>query len=320
MVRSGGGSDGLGEREAEAVWRLGIIGSLLASPPAHGDLAAALRALAVREWRHPVDGRAVRLSVPTLERWYYAARDADDPMRALRRSPRRAAGVRKAMSAALAQALPEQHRTYPDWTVRLHYDNLRARARRDPTLGPPPSYSSVLRWMREQGLRRAPRRRRPGAARRAEPPQEMRLYESSHVHGLWHGDYHHGSLLLPAPDGSWRPPKLLSFLDDRSRFVAHAQWFFEETARCFVHGLIQAVLKCGLPRALLDDNGPAMRSAEVVGGLRRLGVLAEWTRPYSPEQNGECERLWLRIEEEVIAQLEGVEDLTLDMLNQYTLA
>ncbi len=52
--------------------RFSIIGALLAAPPAKGELSAALRQLAAREWRHPSTGAPVRFSVSTLERWYSA--------------------------------------------------------------------------------------------------------------------------------------------------------------------------------------------------------------------------------------------------------
>jgi len=52
--------------------RFSVIGQLLASPPAKGELHAALEELAAREWRHPSTGAPVRFGVSTLERWYSA--------------------------------------------------------------------------------------------------------------------------------------------------------------------------------------------------------------------------------------------------------
>jgi len=54
--------------------RFAIIGPLLAAPPPRGTLRGELEALAQKNWRHPVNGTAVRFSFATLERWYYAAR------------------------------------------------------------------------------------------------------------------------------------------------------------------------------------------------------------------------------------------------------
>ena len=56
--------------------RFAIIGTLLAAPPAHGELRAALEGLAQHGWKHPINGTELRFSFATLERWYYLARDA----------------------------------------------------------------------------------------------------------------------------------------------------------------------------------------------------------------------------------------------------
>ncbi len=89
--------------------RFAIIGPLLAAPPAPGELRQALQALAERCWQHPCSGAPVRFSYATLERWYYAARRAPDPVAMLRRR-RRDAGRARRLSAPLIQALEQQYR------------------------------------------------------------------------------------------------------------------------------------------------------------------------------------------------------------------
>ncbi|MCP4829319.1 MAG: hypothetical protein GY889_10655 [Proteobacteria bacterium] len=106
--------------------RFTVIGQLLAAPPPRGRLRGELKALAQKNWRHPVNGSAVRFSFATLERWYYAARHVSDPIAALRRHARQDAGAFRQLSAALIQALTTQYRAHPGWTVQLHYDNLQA--------------------------------------------------------------------------------------------------------------------------------------------------------------------------------------------------
>jgi hypothetical protein len=87
-----------------------------------------------------------------------------------------------------------------------------------------------------------------------------------------------------------------------------------------VHGLSQAFLKRGLPRALLTDNGSAMIAAETAEGLERLGIVHHTTLPYSPEQNGKQESFWTQIEGRLLPMLEGEPTLTLDLLNVATQA
>ena len=72
---------------------------------------------------------------------------------------------------------------------------------------------------------------------------------------------------------------LLCILDDHSRLVCHAQWYFDETAETLVHGFMQALQKRGIPRSLMSDNGAAMISAEFTEGLSRLSIIHDTTLP-----------------------------------------
>ena len=307
--------------------RFAVVGTLLAAPPKKGELHEALTGLAQRAWQHPTRGEPVRFARSTIERWYYHARNATvDPVGRLRRRLRRAAGEQPSMGDAVREALRRQYDAHRSWSYQLHRDNLRTLVTATPTLGPLPSYSTVRRYMQAHGLlrhRRRTARDRPGAERlEVSPhPREVRSYEVEYVGGLWHADFHHGSLKVLTPSGTWVTPVLLAFLDDRSRLCCHAQWYLAETTETFVHGLCQAIQKRTLPRALLTDNGGPMTAAETCEGLMRLGVSADTTLPFAAYQNGKQEVFWAQVEGRLLAMLEGVAgDLRLDLLNEATQA
>lgn len=306
--------------------RFSIVGPLLSAPPAHGELTTAIEALAQKTWRHPLTGEPVRFSAKTIERWYYKARRARrDPVGALRRAVRKDTGRQVALGAAFIQRLLEQYQQHPHWSVQLHVDNLRVQVDDDAGLGPMPGYSTVVRFLRSRGLRKKRRRNtkgRPGLAR-AEARLahcEVRSYEAEYVNALWHLDFHDGSRAVLTPQGRWVKPALLGVMDDHSRLVCHAQWYWTETTEDLVHGLSQAFCKCGLPRSLMTDNGAAMQAAEFKEGLLRLSVVHAPTLPYSAYQNGKQESFWGIVEGRMMAMLESVEELTLDRLNQATCA
>jgi transposase InsO family protein len=306
--------------------RFAVVGPLLASPPARGKLAAELEELAAKTWRHPTTDEPVTYAFSTVERWYYDARAAADPVGALRRKVRKDRGSQPSMSAKLAAALHQQYQDHRSWSFKLHRDNLAVLVAKDPELGPMPSYSSVRRYMKRHGLRRTQRRGPPGSpgAARAErrlDTREVRSYEAAYVHGLWHTDGHYGSLPVLTARGEWETPLLLAVLDDRARLCCHAQWYLgDETAEKLAHCLSQAFLKRRLPRALMKDGGSAMRAAEIEEGLVRLGILPEPTLEYSPYQNGKQENFWTRVEERLLKMLDGVHPLTLALLNETTQA
>jgi putative transposase len=314
--------DGTPARVRWARLRFSIIGPLLAAPAGPGELGVRLRELAQMTYRHPTTGAPLRFSVSTIERWYYLCRDERDPLGALERRIPRHAGTHPAISAGLARAIATLYQQHPSWSAQLHYDNLVTLAQQDSTIGPMPSYPTVRRYMKHQGLNR--QRRLPTRAESSqEPPRtprEVRSYEMTHVHALWHLDFHQGSRKVLCPSGEWKIPLLLGVLDDSSRICCHLQWYLDETAESLVHGLCQALLKRGLCRALMTDNGAAMIAAETTEGLERLGILHELTLPYSPEQNAKQENFWARIEGRLMAMLEGERELTLGLLNEATCA
>ncbi len=310
------------QRDRWARLRFAIIGPLLAAPPPEGELQATLRSLAAKSWRHPLTGKEIGFGVSTLERWYYAAKSAADPVAALKNRLRDDVGRFPSLSPRAIEVLGAQYREHPGWTMQLHVDNLRvALAGSDVAV---PSYPTIRRYLIAQGMFRQarPKRATEGAllARDRLERLEVRSFEVDHVSALWHLDFHHASRKVLGRSGNWVKPLLLGVIDDRSRLVCHLQWYLDETAESLVHGLSQAFMKRGLPRALMTDNGAAMLADETVTGLAALGIVHQTTLPYSPYQNAKQESFWGRVEGRLMAMLEGEASVTLDMLNQATQA
>jgi len=209
-----------------AHFRFSVIGGLLARPPCKGDLQKEIDKLAGRVYVHPTKDAGVTFGASTIERWYYRALNAEDPIKALARKIRSDAGKPTAMSPQLLNALGNQYALYPHWSYQLHADNLKALVEEQPRLGEMPSYSTVIRRMKERGwYRKASSRRNPTPgqklARERLEQREVRGFESSHVHGLWHLDYHKGWRRVVDANGFWHTPEAFAVLDDCSRLCNH---------------------------------------------------------------------------------------------------
>jgi len=322
-----GTEDGGGISRAErwARFRFSVIGPLLSAPPERGQLHEELARLAARSYQHPISGAGICIGLSTVERWYYAARDAADPLRVLRNRVRKDAGEHPSVGLLLRDAIRVQHREHPGWSYQLHYDNLVAQAGSRPELKPLPSYAVVRRWMKSQGLFRRKRihaRFTAGAliAEQRLERLEVRSYETEFVGALFHVDFHSGSRQVLTREGRWVTPELLAILDDKSRLCCHGQWYLAETTENSTHGIVQGLMKRGLPRALMSDNGSAFTAGEFEQGLRNLGIAHELTLPYSAYQNAKQEIFWVPVETRLLAMLEGVEELTLQLLNDATQA
>jgi len=306
--------------------RFGVVGGLLASPPPQGELRAELEKLAAKTWRHPIREEPAQFGYSTIERWYYRARNEQlDRVGVLLRKVRSDSGTHPTMGEALRRALLQQYADHRSWSYQLHHDNLKALVVEQPELGPLPSYATVRRFMKANGLfrgRRPRKNRTAGEQRAAERFEEweVRSFEATHVHGLWHLDFHEGSRKVLLPEGCYAAPMLVGILDDRSRLACHLQWYLVENTENLVHGLSQAFQKRGLPAALLTDNGSAMIAGETTSGLQRLGIVHETTLPRSPYQNGKQESFWTQVEGRLLPMLEGCAELSLARLNETTQA
>ena len=304
------------DRDRWARLRFAIIGPLLAAPPAKGQLQTILRELSSRTWQHPVTNLPVRFGLSTLERWYHAARRArQDPFAALKTRVRADAGRYRALSPRLIAALHAQYRDHPRWSIKLHYDNLRALLN---DAEPFPSYSTVRSYCRTSGLRKLPNRGGVAASGQWFAQREIRSFEAEAVNGLWHLDFHQCSRSVLTKKATWVKPVALCIIDDRSRLICHVQWAWSETTKELVHGFTQALMRRGLPRSLLTDNGAAMIAKEFTNGLETLGITHTTTLPRPPYQNGKQEAIWGRIEGRLIAMLDNVRELDLDLLNRAT--
>lgn len=309
-------------RDRWARLRFCIIGPLLAAPPPAGELHSALATLADKTWRHPETGLDTTFGLSTMERWYYAARKAADPVATLKNRLRGGISRFPSLSPLVIDTLTQQYREHPGWTAQLHFDNLCAAFKGgDTTVA---SYPTVRRYLKAQGMFRQARMQRATAGALAARDRlerlEVRSFEVDHVNALWHLDFHHGSRKVLTRQGHWVTPMVMCVIDDRSRLVCHLQWYLDETAQSLIHCLCQALMKRGLPRALMTDNGAAMLAEETTTGLAALGILHQTTLPYSPYQNAKQESFWGRIEGRLMAMLEGDEGLTLDALNLATQA
>ena len=103
-----------------AQFRFAVIGGLLSSPPESGQLQQELQALAGKNYQHPlIPDKQISPSFSTIERWYYQAKDAPDPIAVLGQKLRSDAGRRWAIGEPLKAAI-ESTTTWSSWLGSSH--------------------------------------------------------------------------------------------------------------------------------------------------------------------------------------------------------
>jgi hypothetical protein len=130
--------------------------------------------------------------------------------------------------------------------------------------------------------------------RRAPGRKDHRAFAFDLAGDCWQGDVMYGPA-LPTKDGERRKTYLLAILDDATRVIVHAEFYFEQHLRTLKDCLKQAMLKRGVPRRFYFDNGQIFRSRLLLALCARLGIQLLHTRPYQPQGRAKLERWFLTV-------------------------
>lgn len=284
-----------------ALWRYQLIAPLLAVNGPRGTLARLIRNIASQPHAHPIRG-PLHLHTRTLEDWL--ARYRRDGFDGLMPVPRKDQGKSRCIDDALATHIEHLATSHPT----LDGPGLLAELR---TLNLPglPSLSSLYRFLRARGL-----------DKRAAPPRaDHRAFEFDLPGDCWQGDVMYGPTIAQS-DGSRRKTYLIAVLDDHSRLICHAQFYYEQHLTSLKDCLKQAFLKRGLPRRLYFDNGRIFRSRALLALAARLGLQLLHTRPYKPQGRAKLERWFGSVRSGFLARLDQKALTDLGYLNRLLFA
>ena len=195
---------------------------------------------------------------------------------------------------AVEVAVAEMRREHPRWgSRRIRLEMLRKPAAWSVGTLVVPSERTIDRILQRQGLLRSrPRKRPKDSFVRWERPAPMQLWQLDIVGGV--------QLVNPAT-GMLREAKLVTAVDDHSRFCVIAKVVERATARAVCLALAEALSQFGVPEEIITDNGKQFtdrfgkyrpRTGEVLFDkiCRKNGITHRLTAPASPNQNGKVER------------------------------
>jgi len=286
------------ELDKMALFRLSVLGAMVSRERLQrGELQQLIRELAQREYAIP-DSRRTRLGEKTIEAWYYAwKRDGIEGLVPKTRTDR---GLSK-LAPEIQESILNAKRDNPRRSIRQIQQLLENSGVSNDVL----SRSSIHRLLQTHGLSRI-----TGSASLL---TEKRSFTAEFAGSIWYGDVLHGPA-VPTTNGM-RKAYLVSLMDDASRLIAHSAFCLGETALDIEGVLKQAVLKRGLAKKLVVDNGAAYRSATLQGICARLGIHLIYCRPYAPEGKGKLERWHRTFRDQFLSELDTAQVLDLSDLN-----
>jgi len=194
--------------------------------------------------------------------------------------------------AEIEAAVCELRRSHPRWgPVRLAFEL----GRKD--IGPVPSEATLYRVLVRNGLIAPGQHRRPASSYiRWEREQPMELWQLDIMGGVF------------LSDGT--EVKLVSGLDDHSRYCVIARLVTRATSRAVCTAFAAALARFGVPAEVLSDNGKQFtgrftrpRPSEVLFEriCRENGITTRLTRPRTPTTTGKIERWHKTLRTEFLA-------------------
>jgi transposase InsO family protein len=250
------------------------------------------------------DGRAVRVTVRTLQRWL--ARFQRGGLAALVRRPRKDKGRVRAITDAALERVIALRKEQPERSTPTLIDIVERAGE-----------------IAAGGLRRSTLDRhldRKGASRRMlhvlGAKRHVRL-SFPHPLDFVVGDFHVGPYIRDAAD-EIRRAQLGAFIDHCSRYVAESRYGLAEDLMHVRRGTRAFVVTHGLMGKLYVDRGPGYQANRFHFGCAQLGIDLVHSAPYVSEGRGVIERFNRTVKEafEVEVRLRP-EPPTLDELNQF---
>lgn len=116
-------------------------------------------------------------------------------------------------------------------------------------------------------------------------------FTKKHANLLWQGDSS-GGIYLPDPyrPGEMKQTRFISFIDDCTRVVTHAAFYWNEQLPSLFDCFRKALLKHGRCAVLYTDNGPCYRANELATTCAKLGIELRHAETYTPEGKGKIEK------------------------------
>ena len=261
------------------------------------------------QWRRWVTSRAHtlpngstrRISERTLRRWVAQHRHAG--WTSLDVHPRLDRGVLRKLTPDLIKRAKElkrdeRRRSVPHLLRMLELEN-----------GEPIDISPSALWrhLAKAGL----------GSRRAASKEGLRRFEAEAPNALWQSDVHHGPYLPdPLRPGSRQKTYLIGFLDDYSRLITHAEWYWAEDVYALELCLQKALLRKGRPHRLYVDRGMIYQSHVLRSACAALNIRLIHGTAYHPEGRGKLEKFWQNVNNEFLLELEHSPVDTLDTMNR----
>jgi len=281
------------QRENVALFRYGVIGSLVSGELCHGELQGKIRELSTRRYAIPFTNRT-SIGFGTIEEWLSNYRHKG--FEGLKPKPRKDRGQLRSISSQLQEDLLRMRMDNPRMSVDLICRELVKQNKMKPR------ELSVTNIYRLYALH-LPRRMATRTGK------EQKRFVHQYPNQCWQGDVMHGPYIRDAVAGRSRKTYLVAFIDDASRVITGAEFFYSEATVNVKSVLRDALRRYGIPNKLYLDNGKNFKAQDISIACASLKIALIYSTPYYPQGKGKIERFIKTVRTRFLPCLKNVTSL-----------
>ena len=239
----------------------------------------------------------VGVSRQSVHAWLVRYRDGG--LAGLADRSQRPHGCPNQASAQVEALVCELRRAHPKWGAqRIVHELMRSPLPPQPV----PSRATVHRILVRHGLV-------VGRARRKKRSEYVRWQRPAAMQ-LWQLDIVYGPRLVDMTNGEVREARIVTGVDDHSRYCVIARVVERATGRAVCLAFAEALARFGVPEEVLTDNGKQFTDRFGQGGevlfdklCRRNGIAHRLTQPRSPTTTGKIERFHQTLRRELLDEV-----------------
>ena len=169
---------------------------------------------------------------------------------------------------------------------------------------------TIYRFLEENGLTQKQRYRllRENGRKsyhQFEAPYSMALVQGDARDGIW----------LKGPDGKMRKTYLFGWIDDYSRKILSAKYYYDEKLPRMEDSFKDMILRCGIPEKVYLDNGNVYIAKQFAKVLSDLDIKKIHHGPYKAFCKGKVEAVMKTIKNDFQQEAQRAGFLTLEELN-----
>lgn len=293
------------EREQLAYFRYSLIVPLLRTKD-EKCLKLLLKQQASMIWTLP-DGKLRQFAWGTLEKWLYNYNRLG--IAGLTDVARKDLGSFRKMPIEVCEAVDLILEDHPWIKSNTIIKNLRMR---DIIKNGRPGRSTVFRYIKSK---------RPRILENSSQ-KERRAFEAPYSGKLWQTDIMYGPYLTVKDDKTGKMIKratyLVAIIDDHSRLIPHAEFFFSQDLLAYLKTLKTACLKRGIPEKLYCDNGKVFLSPQIKRIAAEMGMVVLHAAVRDAAAKGKIERFFRSVRDRFLDpfKLEGLPN-NLEVFNKY---